>query len=266
MLTAGCDVGSLTAKALILDGDRIVSTHLMQVKSRPEQASREVMQEALSKIGSAISDIAYCVGTGYGRERIPFAQETVSEIACHGKGAQWLQPTVRTIIDVGGQDAKAIRLDGAGAVVRYVYNDKCASGTGRFLEVMAEALELKLEDMGTISLTSENPVRISNQCVVFAETEVISLVNGGRPLADVVSGLHRAMAGRIASLVKGIGGVEPDVAMSGGVAKNIGIYSVLEKELGVKITPLNFDTQIVGALGAALFAKEALAAGKRAAG
>jgi predicted CoA-substrate-specific enzyme activase len=266
MLTAGCDVGSLTAKALILDGDKVVSTHLMQVKSRPEQASREVMKEALSKIGSAISDIAYCVGTGYGRERIPFAQETVSEIACHGRGAQWLQPTVRTIIDVGGQDAKAIRLDGAGAVVRYVYNDKCASGTGRFLEVMAEALEIRLEDMGAISLASENPVRISNQCVVFAETEVISLVNGGKPLADVVSGLHRAMAGRIASLVKGIGGVELDVAMSGGVAKNIGIYSVLEKELGVKITPLNFDTQIVGALGAALFAKEALAAGKRAAG
>lgn len=266
MLTAGCDVGSLTAKALVLDGDRIVATHLMQVKSRPGEASLEVMNQALAGAGLKNSDIAYCVGTGYGRERIPFVQETVSEIACHGKGAQWLQPSVRTIVDVGGQDAKAIRVDSQGAVVRYVYNDKCASGTGRFLEVMAEALEIKLEDMGTISLKSENPVRISNQCVVFAETEVISLVNGGKPLADVVSGLHRAMAGRIASLVKGIGGVEIDVAMSGGVAKNIGIYSILEKELGVKIIPLGIDSQLVGALGAALFAREALVSGKAAAG
>ncbi len=261
MIVAGLDIGSLTAKAVILNGEKILASHLLQVRSRPEEAAAEVMGKALATAGLAMADVAGVVGTGYGRGRIPFANDTVSEIACHGKGACWLLPSVRTIIDVGGQDAKAIRVDETGRVVRYVYNDKCASGTGRFLEVMAEALELRIEDMGEISLKSRSPVRITNQCIVFAETEVISLVNDGCEIPDVISGLHRAMANRISSLVKGIGGVEREVAMAGGVAKNRGIYAVLEESLGVKMVPMPLDPQLNGAVGAALFAREALLAG-----
>jgi predicted CoA-substrate-specific enzyme activase len=205
-----------------------------------------------------MADVACVVGTGYGRSRILFANDTISEIACHGKGASWLLPSVRTIIDVGGQDAKAIRVDETGRVVRYVYNDKCASGTGRFLEVMAEALELKIEDMGEISFKATSPVRITNQCVVFAETEVISMVNSGSKIPDVISGLHTAMANRISSMVKGIGGVEREVTMAGGVAKNKGIYTALEEALGVKMVPMALDPQLNGAVGAALFAREAM--------
>ncbi len=261
MIVAGCDIGSLTAKAVIFKDGEMISSHLMKVRSRPDEAAVEVMNEALSKVNLALKDVAYSVGTGYGRKRIPFADETFSEIVCHGKGAHWVLPSVRTVIDVGGQDAKAIRLDAGGNVVKYEYNDKCASGTGRFLEIMADALEIELEEMGDLSLQSDAPVRISSQCVVFAETEVISLVNGGKEIRDVVSGLHKAMAGRIASLVRGIGMLEKEVMMAGGVAKNKGIRSAMEEVLGVELAEVKCDPQLNGAIGAALLAGEA--AGKK---
>ncbi len=261
MIVAGCDIGSLTAKAVIFKDGEMISSHLMKVRSRPDEAAVEVMNEALSKVNLALKDVAYSVGTGYGRKRIPFADETFSEIVCHGKGAHWVLPSVRTVIDVGGQDAKAIRLDAGGSVVKYEYNDKCASGTGRFLEIMADALEIELEEMGDLSLQSDAPVRISSQCVVFAETEVISLVNGGKEIRDVVSGLHKAMAGRIASLVRGIGMLEKEVMMAGGVAKNKGIRSAMEEVLGVELAEVKCDPQLNGAIGAALLAGEA--AGKK---
>jgi predicted CoA-substrate-specific enzyme activase len=265
MIVAGCDVGSLTAKAVIFKGDEMISSHLLKVRSRPDEAAVEVMNGALTRANLALGDIRYSVGTGYGRNRIPFANETVSEIVCHGKGAHWFLPSVRTVIDVGGQDAKAIRVDAGGNVVKYEYNDKCASGTGRFLEIMADALEIGLEEMGDLSLRSTSPVRITSQCVVFAETEVISLVNGGKEIRDVVSGLHKAMAGRIASLVRGIGALEREVVMAGGVAKNRGIRSAIEEVLGVKLADVKFDPQLNGAVGAALLAREA-AGGKQPAG
>jgi len=162
MIVAGCDVGSLSAKAVVMrDGD-ILSSHVIFAKPEPEESAREVMEAAVEKAGISMSEIAYCVGTGYGRNSIPFAHAVESEIACHGRGARWFLPQVRMVIDVGGQDAKAIRLDPDGNVIRYAYNDKCASGTGRFLEVMAGALGVALEDMGAISLRSKSPVTISN--------------------------------------------------------------------------------------------------------
>ena len=161
------------------------------------------------------------------------------------------------VIDIGGQDAKAIRLDDQANVIRYVYNDKCASGTGRFLEVMADALNIDLNNMGEVSLSSQNPISISNQCVIFAETEIVSLVNEGRDIADIINGLHHALAHRVAALAKGIE-LQDDIVMTGGVAKNKGMFAALEKALGKKIKDLDRDPQINGALGAAIFAAERL--------
>jgi len=257
MIVAGCDVGSLTAKAVIMRGDEILAARVMRAKSHPEESANEIMDQALERAGLVMEEISYCVGTGYGRASIPFARSVESEIACHGKGAQWQMPSVRMVIDIGGQDAKAIRLDDQANVIRYVYNDKCASGTGRFLEVMADALNIDLNNMGEVSLSSQNPISISNQCVIFAETEIVSLVNEGRDIADIINGLHHALAHRVAALAKGIE-LQDDIVMTGGVAKNKGMFAALEKALGKKIKDLDRDPQINGALGAAIFAAERL--------
>lgn len=257
MFVAGCDVGSLSAKTVIMKNGDMLASHVIFSRPEPGESAREVMNGALVKAGLSISDIAYCVGTGYGRNSIPFANAVESEITCHGKGAQWLIPQVRMVIDIGGQDAKAIRLDNAGNVMRFAYNDRCASGTGRFLEIMAGAMGIRLEDMGDISSRATHPVAISNQCVVFAETEIISLINAGRDLSDIVSGLHTAMAHRVVAMARGIE-LEKVIAMTGGVAKNRGMFSAIEEALGVKITPLDTDPQIIGALGAALIARSAV--------
>lgn len=256
MYVAGCDVGSLSAKAVIMQDGNIVASHVMFARPEPAESARAVMGEALGKAGLSMDEIACCVGTGYGRNAIPFARACESEIACHGKAAQWLVPRVRMVIDIGGQDAKAIRIDETGAVVRYAYNDRCASGTGRFLEVMAGAMGLDIEAMGDISAQATNPVTLSNQCVVFAETEIISLINAGRVLADIVGGLHRALSHRVASLARSIE-LESEITMTGGVAKNRGMFSALEEALGVKLVRMDTDPQIIGALGAALVARQA---------
>lgn len=260
MIVAGCDVGSLTAKAVILKDGGILSTHVIQAKANPEKSAKEVMDIALSKVGLSLNDIEYMVGTGYGRKQISFVNDVASEIVCHGKAVNWLVPSVRMVIDVGGQDAKAIKLDSEGNIVRYVYNDRCATGTGRFLEIMSDALEIRLEDMGELSLKSKTPANISNQCTVFAESEVVSLVNDGKEIPDIISGLHRAMARRIASLAESIE-LEADIAMSGGVAKNQGIVAALEESIGMKFMKSNLDPQVNGALGAALIAKERIKKG-----
>lgn len=257
MIVAGCDVGSLTAKAVIMSDNEIVGHAVIRAMAKPEASARTVMNSALSESGLAMGDLSHVIGTGYGRRQIPFVNEVVSEIICHGKAAHWLMPSVRMVIDVGGQDAKAIRMDEGGSVVRYVYNDKCASGTGRFLEVMADVLEIALEEMGDLALSSKGPISISNQCTVFAETEVVSLLNNGKEIPDIAWGLVRAMAHRIASLAKGIG-LEPDIVMSGGVAKNRGMFSALEEVLGMEIKRLDGDPQLNGALGAALLAQDAV--------
>ncbi len=260
MYVAGCDVGSLSAKAVIMQNGDIVASHVIYAKPEPEESARIVMEKALEKAALSLSDIAYCVGTGYGREAIPFADSTESEIACHGKGAKWCMPSVCTAIDIGGQDAKAIRVDDEGNITRYVYNDRCASGTGRFIEVMAAALDVPLEKMGELSAQSSDPVALSNQCVVFAETEIVSLVNAGKPLPDIVHGLHNALANRIGAMARSIE-IQKDVTLTGGVAKNSGMVAAFEEAIGVEIVRSEIDPQIMGAVGAALLAGERVKAG-----
>ncbi|MDI6742429.1 MAG: acyl-CoA dehydratase activase [Smithella sp.] len=254
MITAGCDIGSLTAKAVIMKDGKVIASKVILASAQPEKSATDVMQRAVEKAGIKMEDIGYCVGTGYGRKHIPFMNSEESEIACHARGAVWQVPSARTVVDIGGQDAKAIRVDEKGNVERYVYNDKCASGTGRFLEIIADSLDIKLEDLGALSEKAKGKLTLSNQCVVFAETEIISLVNEGKEIADIVNALHQAVANRAASLARGIL-VEPDAVMTGGVAKNAGMFASLERALGVKLHKVE-DPQINGALGAALFAAD----------
>lgn len=254
MITAGCDIGSLTAKAVILNDGKMLASEVILASAQPEKSATDVMKRALEKAQIKMEDIKYCVGTGYGRKHIPFMNSEESEIACHARGAVWQVPSARTVVDIGGQDAKAIRVDEKGNVERYVYNDKCASGTGRFLEIIADSLDIKLEDMGALSEKAKEKLTLSNQCVVFAETEIISLVNEGKEIADIISALHQAVANRAASLARGII-VEPDAVMTGGVAKNSGMFGALERALGVKLHKVE-NPQINGALGAALFAAD----------
>ena len=261
MITAGCDIGSLTAKAVIMKDGKIIATNVILASAHPEKSAMDVMKRTVEKAGIKMEDISYCVGTGYGRKHIPFMNSEESEIACHARGAVWQMPSARTVVDIGGQDAKAIRMDEKGNVERYVYNDKCASGTGRFLEIIADSLDIKLEDMGAISGKAKEKLTLSNQCVVFAETEIISLVNEGKEIADIVQALHQAVANRAASLARGIL-VEPDAVMTGGVAKNSGMFIALERALGVKLYKVE-DPQINGALGAALFAADKVNGGSR---
>ena len=255
MIVAGCDIGSLTAKAVILEGDKIVAEAVMRARTRPAESAVEVMGAVLEKAGLNQKDIKCVVGTGYGREQIPFVNSVESEISCHARAAWWVMPSVRMVIDIGGQDAKATRLDDNGNVARYIYNDKCASGTGRFLEVMAEALETPLDKMGEIGAGSREKLSISNQCVIFAETEAISLVNEGKEVADIINALHDALAKRVSSLAKSID-VREDIVMTGGVAKNSGVFDALSHALGIRMKSLDgVDPQIMGALGAALYAR-----------
>ncbi|MBW1988934.1 MAG: 2-hydroxyglutaryl-CoA dehydratase [Deltaproteobacteria bacterium] len=256
MIVLGVDVGSLTAKAVLMKDGKIEASAVTRASANPRQSAQKVLDLLFEQTNIKPADVVFSVGTGYGRKQIPNVSLTESEIACHGRGAIWANPDVRTVVDIGGQDAKALRMDEAGNVVRYSYNDKCASGTGRFLEVMADALDVGLEDLGALSQKAEKTVRISNQCVVFAETEVITLVNDGAEPADIVRGLHQALAGRVAALAKSVG-VEEKVAFTGGVAKNMGVAAALAEALAVELTPLDsLDPQLCGAIGAALLAQE----------
>lgn len=259
MIVAGCDVGSLTAKAAVLRDGRLAGSAVLPASACPEDAGREALALAAAEAGVLVEEIAWCVGTGYGRRHLPFAQAVESEIACHGRGAVWQAPEVRTVVDIGGQDAKAIKVDADGNVVQYVYNDKCASGTGRFLEIIAEALDIRLGDLGEIAERSTEALTLSNQCVVFAETEMISLVNQGREIPDIVQALHQAVANRAASLARGIL-VNPPVTMTGGVARNQGMFKALGRALGTELVRVEHP-QINGALGAALLAMDAVRRG-----
>ena len=257
MIVAGCDVGSLSAEAVIMRDGSIVSSQIIRVRPRPEQSAKEVMDSALSEAGLTYSDIDCCVSTGYGRERIPFAYSSVSEISCHGRGAQWLVPAVRTVIDVGGQDCKAIRVDGSGKLVNFAMNDKCAAGTGRFLEFMAKVLGVGIEDLGPKSLIAENPIAITNVCSIFAESEILHYRYERRDTADIAAGINSAMAERVNALVQRIG-VEKEICITGGVAKNSGVVKNLEETLQLTAQKLDVDPQLVGAVGACLFAGDGL--------
>jgi predicted CoA-substrate-specific enzyme activase len=262
MIVAGCDVGSLTGKAVILKDGAILASSIVPTTVKPEKTASNAMDMALEKSDLSMEDIAYMVGTGYGRVKISFANSNVSEITCHGKGAHSLVSSIRTIIDVGGQDCKVIKVGNNGKLLEFAMNDKCAAGTGRFLETMARALELRLEEMGPLSLESKNSIAITAQCSVFAETEVVSRMADGIEVVDIVAGIHDAVASRIMSLLQRVG-LEEDITITGGVAKNIGVVSCLEKRTGVKPKKLPVDPQIIGALGAALIAKEKIESGEK---
>jgi len=256
MLVAGVDIGSITTEALLFDKDKGVLGYTIL----PTGAnSRKTVEAALDKVLDAParlrSDVSYVIATGCGRKRAEFAKEAVTEITCIAKGVSFLFPDARTIIDIGGQDTKVIRVDAKGRVLEFEMNDKCAAGTGRFIEVMANALNVELGKIGELSLSHKKDLTISSICTVFAESEVISLVSEGQELEDIVYGIHRAIADRTMGLINRLGGVQETVIMCGGVAKNIGVVKALENALGTSVQ-IYEEPQIVGALGAALLALE----------
>ena len=224
--------------------------------TKPEETARIVMDEALKQAGlSSIDDLDYIVGTGYGRLKVPFAKVNISEITCHGRGAQWMTASVRTVVDIGGQDCKVMSLNDKGKVVEFVMNDRCAAGTGRFFEGMARALNCGLEGLSSLNNQGEAPCIITSQCSVFAESEVVTLINEGDDLNNIIAGINNSVAGRLNSMVRKVGLV-PDVALTGGCAKNAGLAKALEKQLGVSVTRLPVDPQLAGAVGAALLAMD----------
>jgi predicted CoA-substrate-specific enzyme activase len=258
MIVAGCDIGSTTGKAVIMIDGEIASHTILDCTPKPEKTAHIAITEAMEKIGlSSMEKLDYIVGTGYGRLKIPFANENISEITCHGVGAYWMSSSVKTIIDIGGQDLKVIGLDNNGKVLEFAMNDKCAAGTGRFLENQARTLGLTLQELAEISLTATKEVNISSQCSVFAESEIITLVNEGEDMANIANGIHESVASRVITLVRRVG-ARNDITFAGGCAKNKGLIATLEKGLGGGIVRLPEDPQIVGAVGAALLGAERL--------
>ena len=254
-LFAGIDVGSLATKAVLMRGREILCHCIMQTGSTPLATACSAIDKILDLSGSMGEEIACVVGTGYGRVNLPFAKRTVTELTCHAKGAHYLNPAIHTVIDMGGQDSKVIRVDRDGNMIDFCMNDKCAAGTGRFLEVMAKALEISVEELGACALDSPAPCPINNTCAVFAESEVISLLASGRAREDIAAGLHSAIAQRVGNMAMRVG-IEGEVVFVGGVAKNAGVRRALEEFLGIRFVSIGQDPQINGAIGAALLAGE----------
>ncbi len=249
---AGVDIGSTMTKVVIVGEGKETSLIKLTGPEHRKLANR-VMEEALNLAGIAFNDVTYVVATGYGRINVPFADRQVTEITCHAKGLSRLLPTARTVVDIGGQDSKGIRIEN-GKVVDFVMNDKCAAGTGRFLEIIAEALGVPLEKLGELSLAAEKPAIIGNMCTVFAEQEVVSQLAAGESVPNLVAGIHRAIAGRIFALASKLK-IKPDVAITGGGAKNIGLVKALEGKFGCSVL-IPGEPLITGALGAALIGQE----------
>ncbi len=254
MPTAGIDVGSLTAEVVIMEKEQLLSYVIRPTGANSKRAAEMAMEEALSKAGLKVSDLKKVVATGYGRIGIDFADKRITEITCHGRGAYFWDPAVRTVIDIGGQDSKVIRLAEDGRVVDFAMNDKCSAGTGRFLEVMAQALEVELDQLATLSNSALNIISISSMCTVFAESEVVSLIAQGLPREDIARGLHQSIADRTAGLVHRVG-LEEKIMMTGGVARNSAVVAALNEKLKTWIV-VPSEPQIAGALGAALLAQE----------
>ena len=253
MYVMGIDSGSTSTNAVIMNGDRkIVASAVVRTGAKSGESAQRILDEVLSEAGLKREDISWIVSTGYGRVSIPFADENVTEISCHGRGAHYFNPAVRTILDIGGQDSKAIRLNEKGEVADFVMNDKCAAGTGRFLEMIARSLEVDVDELGPIALQSKEDIEITSMCSVFAESEVISLIANNREKTDIANGICRAVANKSYSLLKRVG-LEAEFMMTGGVAKNAGVVRAVEEKLGKKlyICP---EPEIVGAAGAALYA------------
>ena len=252
MYTMGVDVGSASSKVVILeDGNRVVTSKVVQLGTG-STGPQKVLEEALAESGLKMEDMAKVVATGYGRFSFEQADRQVSEISCHAKGVYHLIPTARTIIDIGGQDAKAIRLDNNGMVSQFFMNDKCAAGTGRFLEVMSRVLEIDITQMAEYDSRATEVVNVSSTCTVFAESEVISHLSNNVPKENIIAGIHASVASKACGLAYRTG-LEDDIVMGGGVAQNAGVVRAISRELRrpVIVAP---NPQITGALGAALFA------------
>jgi len=275
IITAGVDVGSVSSQAVVMvDGHLYAYSNTRTGSDSPESAWK-AMNMALEGTGMTADNIDYCIGTGYGRVNVPMAQQTITEIACHARGANFMYgPEVRTVMDMGGQDCKAIRCDDRGKVMKFMMNDKCAAGTGRGMEVFADLIGVPVWEIGPRSFQVEKePEMISSTCVVFAKTEVLGLLQEGMPENEIMAAYCAAMAHRITELLSRLG-IEERFSITGGIAKNEGVVKRLEKEVGVKTMgprwydesmrekKLPFDTQIAGGIGAALFAKAMLERGK----
>lgn len=249
MISAGIDLGSITAKCVILSDSRILGYKISRIKPNLEATAQEILEETLKSVGLRREDVGRIVATGYGRNMVSFADKKITEISCHAIGASFLIPQTGTVIDIGGQDSKVIAVDN-GKVLDFVMNDKCAAGTGRFVEVMATALGIKIEEVGSLALKATNKVRISSTCTVFAESEVISYLSAGEKLENIIAGVCDAIASRIVAMVGRVG-LRKEVVLTGGVAKNLGVRKAIEEKLGVAVL-VPEEPQIIGALGAAV--------------
>jgi len=255
MITAGIDIGAVSTKAVILTGaNEIMASNVMATGVNSKKSVQNSLDKALEDAGLEFEDVNYILATGYGRFNIPFSSKQVTEISCHAKGAHFLFPGTKAVLDIGGQDCKAIRISEEGEAIDFIMNDKCAAGTGRFLEVMARVLGTKIEKLGELSLKAKNKkIEISSMCTVFAESEVISLIASGHPRDEITNGLHRAIVDRIISLANKIG-IAESITLTGGVINNVGIVHILKEKFGTNIN-VPSNPQIVGALGAAIIAR-----------
>ena len=254
----GCDSGSTYTKCVILDETgEMVSDVTLRSRINSVLSAQDALNQAVAKVDGLEKpeDLDYLVGTGYGRNKVPFADENISEISCHAMGVHVADPDVKVIIDIGGQDVKGIAVDDDGTVLNFAMNDKCAAGTGRFFETMAKAFEMELPEFSKLSLNAKNVIPITAQCTVFAESEVISLVGEGKPMDEIAAGIELSVAKRCFVMAKKAGAVE-NITLTGGCAKNDGLKAAIEKVLKLNVIELPIDPQLMGALGAAEFARQ----------
>ncbi|NLD39182.1 MAG: 2-hydroxyglutaryl-CoA dehydratase [Desulfatiglans sp.] len=253
-LFAGIDVGSMTTKCVIIDSDGILASTVIYTDADPKKAGVDALGSVLGMIEAKREDVSYSVGTGYGRISLDFFDHTATEITCHATGVRHINSEIEGIIDIGGQDSKAIKLKPDGTIMDFILNDRCAAGTGRFLEVMARALKLEMTEFSSLYEKSLNPCAINSTCIVFAESEVISLVAQGNTKRDIAAGLHQSIARRVGNMAKRLG-IDKNIVFVGGVAKNESMRKALEDYLGIGFISLSTDPQITGALGAAVIAR-----------
>ena len=254
----GCDAGSTYTKCVIIDENgKIAAAVTKRSRINPVLSAKDALDEAVSQVDdlNSAEELTYLIGTGYGRNKVPFADENISEISCHAMGVHVTDPSVKAIIDIGGQDVKGIAIDTDGTVLNFAMNDKCAAGTGRFFESMARAFEMSLDEFSKLSLTAKNVIPITAQCAVFAESEVISLVGEGKPMEEIAAGIQLSVAKRCFVMAKKAGAVD-SVTLTGGCAKNEGLKKAIEKVLKINVVDLPTDPQLMGALGAAEYARQ----------
>lgn len=254
----GCDAGSTYTKCVIIDENgKIAAAVTKRSRINPVLSAKDALDEAVSQVDglNSAEELTYLIGTGYGRNKVPFADENISEISCHAMGVHVTAPSVKAIIDIGGQDVKGIAIDTDGTVLNFAMNDKCAAGTGRFFESMARAFEMSLDEFSNLSLTAKNVIPITAQCAVFAESEVISLVGEGKPMEEIAAGIQLSVSKRCFVMAKKAGAAD-SVTLTGGCAKNEGLKKAIEKVLKINVVDLPTDPQLMGALGAAEYARQ----------